>query len=161
MSTIFKHSSEVLDALDNLPQVNYSLLSHDDSREALAKLLGSFTQEGVYKYPIWENLTDFVSVQYEYAWEWFGEMLVDREVLLLFEPEDDWQVFKFSNGADLVDVFNNCYSFVFYITTESNNSLICFNDHNFLIASGDAKKWLVNFETVKENKLILNTNKND
>jgi hypothetical protein len=104
-----------------------------------------------YEYPLWDNLAKWVGVVFPYAWLWFNKLLLDKEVILFFEPTEYDLAFKIKNGAELSDILENAYKFSFYITNEKRSFLLCYNDHNNLIASGEASEWLINY-TVENHK---------
>lgn len=88
---------------------------------------------------LWEALAEKTSCWYREAWRWIAEYL-DRESILFFAPGS--AVFELSDGVELVDVIGECSCFEFYVTDRALSFVLCFNDHDFLIASGDARSWL-------------------
>ena len=145
---ITKHGEEVLQALKDLGNTDYEVMDYNNSILYFDKTVDKFGLNKKYTYPLWENLTDRMGVDYEYSWEWINDFLDNKEVLFFFEPGDDRRVFRFYNGADVVDILNNSYGFVFYITDEQQSFLLSYNDHDNLIACGSAKEWLASYEIV-------------
>ena len=58
--------------------------------------------------------------------------------MLFFEYKDDSSMFKFSNPEDVKTVLGNMHAFVFYVTNVNVDYLLCFNDHDYLIWTGNS-----------------------
>ncbi|NUE67745.1 DUF6756 family protein [Snodgrassella sp. ESL0253] len=69
---------------------------------------------------------------------------INNEVIIFFEESTDKTFFKLKNIVDLMNVVNELFGFVFYITDENESFLLCRNDHEFIIGAGKAKKWVEN-----------------
>ena len=55
-------------------------------------------------------------------------------------------VYYFEDGNSIVDMYNETWqSIEFYVTDEKFSFLLSYNHHDYLIACGDAKKWLIDF----------------
>ncbi len=135
------HSQEIINASEKL-KLNIQELSSLESQSTMLGILNRFCNKGIYKYPIWENLIDSIAIDCKFSWSWFKEILIEQELILFFEPDDDKKMFYFDNGKQIVEVLLNCYRFNFYITNLEQTFLFAYNDHDYLIACGNAKEWL-------------------
>jgi hypothetical protein len=140
-----KHGDEVLAALSENKELSAKELPIDESLKVIGDVLEKFTKQRTYRYPLWEHLDDWIGVDFKFSWEWFSYILEGKQIVLLFEPDDDERGIIFENGRHLVDVLNHCYRFTFYVTDRKNSFLFCYNDHDNLIAAGEGKEWLSNF----------------
>jgi hypothetical protein len=92
---------------------------------------------------MWESLPDPASVQDPDAWQWIEEFVGDRECVLLFDVDEDEEMFSVPSGAALDALLGNTCGFEFYVTDRNATYLICFNHHDFLVCCGAAKAWLL------------------
>ena len=60
----------------------------------------------------------------------------------MFNPRDGAEVFHFASGEALDEVLADTFGFELYVTDEEASFLLCFNHHDFLLASGKAVEWL-------------------
>lgn len=97
---------------------------------------------GNFSYPLWESIVNKVSVTGTNAWAYLPEFVKDNVVLFL-EPEDGQFAMVFKQAGHLQLLLENSFHFVFYLTDLSFTYLLCYNDHDYLIGSGDAKEWVV------------------
>ncbi|RDC58431.1 hypothetical protein DU508_00030 [Pedobacter chinensis] len=141
MENLRNHSNEFLDVLKLLDK-KFVQLSEKDKNILIEKVLQNNSTRKKYVYPLWENMLDFSSIKCEYGWEKLEKMFMAKEAVLFFELEDDKNMFFFEDGSVLTEILENCYSFVFYVTNMRGNFLIAYNDHDYLIGSGKAKKWI-------------------
>lgn len=91
---------------------------------------------------LWECLVDPVSIQDSAGWMLPGEFAGGGPCLLSFEPHLESSVLEFRTGDELTTVLGECSAFVFYMCDPDLTALVCFNDHDFVIATGAAKLWL-------------------
>lgn len=101
------------------------------------------------EFPIWERLNDAQSKCDEHAWQWVKDFIGDTTVILFFNTNDEKNTFILKSGKDVVSIIGEIFNVEFYLTNEKTSYLICFNHHDVLLASGEAKKWLEEY-----NKLI-------
>jgi len=152
---IERHSDEMLSAIQCLPQVDYELSSYEFSCALYDQVTKHFVKECKYQYPMWDNLQDWIGVDYRFSWEWFSDLLKSREVILFFEPDDDWRMFTFKDGSIIPQILNNCYGFVFYVTDIRCSFLLSYNDHDNLLACGLAKNWLRTYHVIENEKVSI------
>ena len=61
---------------------------------------------------------------------------------MFFNESDDKNAFLIPNGAELQKILEDSFGFEFYITNKNYSYLICFNHHDILYGSGEAKEWV-------------------
>lgn len=135
-----RFSQEVLEAarkkrIDVKPSTSWTGISIHD---ALAARFAAAEPKG----PLWERLKEGASLRSTQGWAMPGTFVGDAPCLLCFEPRLDNNVLEFARGTDLEAVLAECSGFVFYVCDADMNYLLCFNDHDYLIALGTAKPWL-------------------
>lgn len=91
---------------------------------------------------LWERLDYVESLHDPRGWSMVADFVGERPCLLGFEPDLERSAFEFRRGADLTAVLGECSGFVFYVCDEELSYLLCFNDHDYLIAVGAARSWL-------------------
>jgi hypothetical protein len=115
-------------------------LSHQESERI--GILASNKFAGGAKRNLWEHFESSVSIQNQDAWKWIEDYVENRQVLMFFELDNDEAVFLFPNASSIVSVLEKTANFEFYLTDTEATYIICFNHHNYLIASGAAEGWL-------------------
>lgn len=95
---------------------------------------------------IWECFKDYVSYQNSNAWSLICNYVKDNECIMFFNKSDDKNAFLIPNGTELYKVLEDSFGFEFYITNQNHSYLLCFNHHDMLYGSGEAKKWVSEIE---------------
>ena len=137
MGSILKEVSEAIRAAG----VNGHVIADMDSESILSNLrerLGNAKAGGA----LWEALANKVSCHDPNAWRWISDYVRGRTCLLAIRPTLERAAFEFASGEDLVRVLGECSAFEFYVTDKEFSFLLCFNHHDYLIASGAAIDWL-------------------
>jgi hypothetical protein len=91
---------------------------------------------------LWEVLADCASVQDAGGWEWISEFVGARSCVLLFDRDEEVEMFHVPSGASLDALLRNTCGFEFYVTDMDASYLICFNHHDVLVCCGSAREWL-------------------
>jgi hypothetical protein len=91
---------------------------------------------------LWDRLIDSVGYQDVNGWRMLSEYRPDDPCTLFVPPHLESTAFLFECSRDVSPVLRECSGFVVYVAASSPDSLLCFNDHDFIIAAGDAKGWL-------------------
>lgn len=90
---------------------------------------------------LWENLGTRTSIRGKFAWEFIDKILSQQpgdKVFMFFDERDKTPAFAFPRDVPIVPLLEQTSHFIFYLTNEELDYLICFNDHDFLIAAGTA-----------------------
>ena len=108
--------------------------------------LEKWTTSGSYQYPLWESMgEDHSSIQFAEAWQWlknFTPSEPNKKIIVFFERSDLKAGLYFDAMASVQNFIAESPGFTYYISDENLTFLICENDHQFLIAAGDAQDWL-------------------
>ncbi len=116
-------------------------LPQDEGERIRAQVAWGFVQGWVNW--IWQHLVDSVGVYQQHSWQWVDEYVNGAEAVMLFNRDEEGAVFVFPQGAAIVPVIEETYVPEFYLTNRAVEYLICYNHHEYLIASGSAKEWLL------------------
>lgn len=95
---------------------------------------------------MWDALEGCVSIQDRDSWRWIDEFVEDNKAILCVdEGHAEWKLrmYEFNDGQQLVNVLGETFHFEFYVTDRDVSYLLCFNDHDYLIACGRATGWLL------------------
>ncbi len=118
--------------------INYIILDADSANRLRQTIYIKFTKNRQYLYPLWEQLTDFKGVIFDFAWEWFSELLKDDEVIVFFEEANDKSVFVLNNGGVIPEIMNECPAMTFYVTNTQAEFLYAYHsDHSIFRVSGN------------------------
>jgi len=147
---IAEHPCEELSKALNELDIACQIIEQEKYAHFLSQFLEKYSQKPFYKYPIWENLkeTATFSVSEEFAWLWFEELLVGKEIIVFFDLHQSPTALQLDNGADLKKGLENCSTFNFYVSnTELDFYFSYCDDHDLLTTGGTAvrslqKHWL-------------------
>ncbi|UQA58580.1 hypothetical protein [Polyangium aurulentum] len=116
-------------------------LQEPNAEDVRERLLQRFGKDLRYELNC-NNLADYVAVQHPDSWIWVEEYLSTEPVLFFYDDERERSVFRFRSGQDLVRVIKECYGFVYYVTNETLDYVVCHNDHDYILGAGKAKAWV-------------------
>jgi hypothetical protein len=92
---------------------------------------------------IWENLIAPCSRHNATAWRWLGDFVgATPTILLTTEYVHEPILVDIATRAEIVVLLGETTNFEFYLTNSTTDYLLCFNHHDYLIASGMALPWL-------------------
>ena len=107
------------------------------------------TVESKYGYPSaqsfpWDSFHhERASVRDEQAWRKVGKYVGDRECVLLTCPNDEYTGFRLQSGSQLHRILEETFGFEFFLSDHETTFVLCCNHHDYLIASGEARAWLL------------------
>lgn len=138
---------DVLDAIKRLSITDYKVLSEEELAPILSQVLDRFTTLKEYEFSLWENMIrgECFSIRDEDSWMWMTDFPTQEPCILIFEYRREKRGFEFQRMEDLVNVIGESFNFVFYITSRKIDYLLTQNDHDYLIAAGRAKPWLIDY----------------
>ncbi len=110
------------------------------ARDQLRELV--FARFGGRSDRLWATVNDCASVQNREAWQWIRDFVGASSCVLFFDISDEVEMFHVPSGSSLDELLGNTFGFVFYVTDTNATYLLSFNDHDFLICCGSARKWL-------------------
>ncbi len=138
MSKISRHIVGVTSEL----KINLIELSKDHTNMLIGKIRDKYIEKPTAGVFVWEKMVDDFSVCDSNAWQWINEFIKNTNTIMIFLDEE--ASFIFQNGDDVVALLDEMYAFEFFLTDENLTYLLCYNHHDYLIASGTAKEWLKN-----------------
>jgi hypothetical protein len=91
----------------------------------------------------WDCLKNPTMSYDEQGWYTIKEFIMAAEnIFLMFDPADEKKSFVFENGNALAEVLIESGCRDFYLVDDAISFLLCYNDHNIVLAAGTAKPWL-------------------
>lgn len=151
---MIKNSDEIKSALELLG-IPYKLLDEERIKLIGNDVLKKYSKGSTYSYPLWDNLSSFWGVDFQFAWKWFFELLKNKEVILFFDLADDTNMFELKNGGCISSVMDNSFGMTIYVTNSKVSWLYCYNNDGSLVACGEAKEELKQY--VVRNKISART----
>ncbi len=109
----------------------------------IEKVIEKYCLLDKYKFPIWDNLIDSLSIKDSQGWKIQKRFLPEERRILFVEPCESNSIFIFKSSGDLSKLLGDSFGFSFYLTDSAATYLMCFNDHDYFICSGVAKDWLM------------------
>jgi hypothetical protein len=136
---MWKESEECIQAMVD-SEIDYTLLDEVSANKLKETIYSRFTKDTSYQYPLWEQLAAFRSVIFDFAWEWYSELLRNTKVIVFFEEANDKSAFVLNDGGVIPEIMYECPAMTFYVTNESADFLYAFHsDHSILRVSGNAQ----------------------
>ena len=131
---------QILDASKNL-NIEVEEIGDFEKEEFLKDIQSKYLLTQL-NFPLWERLKEADSKCNENAWQWVQDYIQNTNVILFFNPSDEKGIFKLKSGEDVVNILGEMFDIEFYLSNRETKYLLCYNHHNILLASGDAKQWL-------------------
>lgn len=122
---------------------NLTELNRNESILFRKKIREKFTDSNRH-YALWENLKQPFGIREPHSWEWIDEFLQGQDFYFFFEEDNDNKVYNVLKNQSLTRLLSEMPIKVFYITNTKKDFLLCYNDHEYLIAEGTAESWLRN-----------------
>lgn len=97
-------------------------------------------------FPLWDRLKGGHSKQHENAWRWVKDYIKNERAILFFNEGDEQGIYELNSGEDVVNILGEIFNIEFYLSNRETGYLLCYNHHDFLVASGDAKEWLQDYK---------------
>ena len=134
------HANEVMDACKKFT-CNCKLIESMKADTIRLEIERRFARQAN-DLPLWERLHSDSSIFNRNGWRLINAFTRSRAILMFFEYKEDKSVVEIQNSAHITEILEECTGFTFYITNETVDFLLCFNDHDFLIGTGSAQEWL-------------------
>src|SRR4051794_2327145 len=93
---------------------------------------------------LWERFKDAASVRDPDAWRWIGDFIGNNEAIMFFSATEEPAMVRFERGAAVVEVLEESFGNEFFVTNPTVDYVLCHNHHDYLIAVGTARPWLLN-----------------
>lgn len=91
---------------------------------------------------MWERLSECASMQDSDGWRWISRFVGSRPCILLFDADEEVEMFEVPSGEALERLLEATTGFEFYVTDVGAAYLLCFNHHDVLLGCGSARGWL-------------------
>lgn len=129
-------------------QIGVRELDEAERTRLLDDVFAKYTRGYRYSWAMWESkfFAEHVGLRAEDGWRWCGDLVGSQEVVLFFNSSDDKAMFMVAGGDDLVNILGEMPRREFYLTNASTDYLLCFNHHDYLIACGATREWMVNYQ---------------
>jgi hypothetical protein len=128
-----------ISAVEREHSLGVRILSGADRNLVRERVRSRFPSRGPW---MWETVSDCASVQSPDGWRWISRFVGSQACILLFDVDEEVEMFHIPSGGALESLLTNTYGFEFYVTDVDANYLICFNHHDMLICCGSARVWL-------------------
>lgn len=120
--------------------LDVAFINKEEYKDFFNRAISTFMNNNS-SYPLWSSIFDKISVRDADAWRFIPHFVGNNTILFLEKGDADFAIiFKQSNHLKVL--LENSFQFGFYLTNASFDYLLCFNDHDYLIGSGEAKKWI-------------------
>ncbi len=100
-----------------------------------------------------QNLKNTQSLHDPKGWMLIQDYVQHNLVVLFVNPDDEEDMWIVPSGIALTSILSETIGYVFYVTSLEADYLLCFDDHDCLIAAGEAIKWLLECREKKEREL--------
>jgi hypothetical protein len=135
------YSKQFIEALKKI-NAPVLIVPKEEANTIVNQAVNRYTNDKEYLYPLWEWLATDDSYRYEEGWRWVSDFIKDKDMLFFFEPDKEEEMFELKNLKAIDTVIDDCTLFVFYITDRKGSFLLCYNDHDCLIACGESITWM-------------------
>lgn len=123
------------------------VLSEEETLAKWRAIAERYGRDKKYSFQFWDELDDPGILCIENGWGIIKDFIAPLEhAYLFFELADEKKAFFFKHGNELADVLIESGCRDFYLLDEGMNFLICYNDHDAILAEGTAKAWLRNLQ---------------
>lgn len=120
-----------------------SVLGEEETLEKWKEISELYGRDKKYSFQFWDELDDPATLHTENGWVLIKGLIAPlQDVYLFFELEDEKNAFIFKYGSELADVLIETGCRDFYLLGPGMNYLLCYNDHDYVLADGIAKAWL-------------------
>lgn len=140
-----KTVSEEFKTASEMTNITLTPVSEQERIKILESIYSKYGKDSTYRYPFWEYINNYIGVSFPYAWNWFNEILEEKEVIFFFELGEDKNMFQIQNGGDIPEILEECYRFNFYLSNKEASFILTYNDHENLIAGGEAIEWIYSY----------------
>lgn len=123
-----------------------SKLNTKQTESIRSKLAYSFSKEPNLPSRLsYQNLKNCQSLFNSKGWTLIQDYIQNNHAILFVNPDEEKDMWIVPSGIALTAILSETIGFVFYVTSLDADYLLCFDDHDCLIAAGEAIKWLVEF----------------
>jgi hypothetical protein len=121
-------------------KIDYHVMAVDETIKIKQKLAANFSDRP--RLVSWQTLVDFTSTHDPDGWLKIASFRPKEPALLFINPELESSLWYFPSSKLLVEMLGESIGFPFCVTSLKADYIICFDDSDCLIATGEAKSWL-------------------
>lgn len=120
-----------------------SKLQIEEVIEIRRELAEKFSKEPEYPWRLsYQNLNDTQSINDSKGWSYIQDYVGEKEVILFVNPDEEQEMWSIPSGKTLTSILSETIGFPFYVTSQDTDYMLCFDDHDCLIATGKAVEWI-------------------
>lgn len=109
--------------------------------EIRKKLAQRFSIEPEFPWRLsYQNLKNTKSICDSKGWSYIQDYVGEEKVILFVNPDQEKDMWIVPSGSALTSILSETVGFPFYVTSPDADYIICFDDHDCLIAIGKAVK---------------------
>ncbi|MEM7182937.1 MAG: hypothetical protein AAF518_18650 [Spirochaetota bacterium] len=131
---------------ETLQVTHYNLreLAPIESQQFRKRVADKYTSGKTHPSLFWELVAGYggFSICDSDAWQWLDEFIKERKFILFFEESNDPTVYIAAAKQKFQEFLEEFPDYIFYVTNESLDYLIYFNDSDYLRCIGSAEPWL-------------------
>ena len=131
---------EIIRSVNDNKLIGVKLLTEYEWDNIFSSVSQKFSDKNLPAYALWDRLNNHVGYYDDAGWIAISKIIGNNPCILFIEHEKFG--INLSNGATLNIILEDTFGFVFYITDVNCDYLICFNDHNIVLACGNATQWV-------------------
>jgi hypothetical protein len=90
----------------------------------------------------YQNLKHTQSIHHSKGWSFIQNYVGEKEIILFVNPDEEKDMWIIPSGSALTSILSETVGFPFYITSLDTDYMLCFDDHDCLIANGKAVEWI-------------------
>ncbi|MEY3444940.1 MAG: hypothetical protein RLZZ519_3221 [Bacteroidota bacterium] len=114
--------------------------------DLLQRITDKFSANSNYRWPLWEHLGPLkCSFRSEETWSLLCEMLQMNHIgplFLVYESSLEKGIISLTDTGSLKQLLGECQAFVYYVVDPELAFMLSENDHDYLIAMGEAISWV-------------------
>jgi len=138
---MFRISNHIYTQLKNT-HIKLISLSLGEKEEILNLIYEKYVDQNSKGNYLWERFLVCESLQDSNAWCYIKDYIKDNKAVILFNQDEDKEMFELESGEDLNYLLSETCGYEFYVTDKRGSYLMCFNHHDILYGCGLAQKWV-------------------
>lgn len=135
-------ADEIENAASKL-SITLSKLQAEEVFEIRKKLAQNFSIEPELPWKLsYQNLKDTQSIHNSRGWSFIQDYVGEGETILFVNPNEEKDMWIIPSGNALTSILSETVGFPFYVISRDTDYMLCFDDHDCLIANGKAVEWI-------------------
>ncbi|NJL77645.1 MAG: hypothetical protein HC836_35460 [Richelia sp. RM2_1_2] len=123
--------------------ITLSKLHIGEVLEIRKKLAENFSIEPEFPWRLsYQNLKNTQSIHHSKGWSFIQDYVGEEEIILFVNPNEEKDMWIIPSGSALTSILGETIGFPLYVTSRDTDYMLCFDDHDCLIANGKAVEWI-------------------